>query len=93
MVVLPFDLVGQIKHGSTDLAQIELSIWPAGEQTTNTGEAYDFTGEAQEEAAEHLVGKPNRMIVVDGVRYTVVSAFLHGYVPHVELRLRQVEAG
>lgn len=95
MTVLPFDKTGQIKHGGADVGDpIELSVWPAElNSTTATGEAYDFTGEAQEEAAEDLVGKPNRRIVVDGETFVVVAAFFHGYLPHVELRLRRMEAG
>jgi hypothetical protein len=90
-VFLPFDKTGTIKHGSTDLGEISLSIWPSGESTTPAGEAYDWEGEAHEDSAELLVGKGNRMILVEGQRYAVVSAFFNGYVPHVELRLRSME--
>lgn len=92
--MLPFDRQGTVhKQGGEELAEIDLAIWPAALSTTNVGEAYDHTGEAPADAAEHLVRKANREIRVDGRRFKIVEAHLHGYMPHVGLRLREIRNG
>lgn len=68
--------------------KVECSIWPAGDRTTSAGESYDYSGQAERDAADELA-RPNRMLVVDGTAYTIVSAVAMDILPHVELRLRR----
>lgn len=67
---------------------VACSIWPAGDRTTGAGESYDYTGEADRDAADELA-KPNRVLVVDDAVYTIVSAVGMDIVPHTALRLRR----
>lgn len=91
--VLPFDREGEIKlqGGETVATEVPLAFWPLGDpRETSRGEAYDFTGEAHPSAAEQLVGKSNREIIVDGRRFKVIGAEAFGYFPHVDLKLREM---
>lgn len=59
---------------------------PGGEETSR-GERYDADGIVEQAAAPHLVRQPNRKLVIDGVRYSVVSAVHHDVLPHVQVTL------
>lgn len=72
-----------------DWDKVQVSVWPAGDRTTSTGESYDYTAEAELDAAAEL-SKPNRRLLVDGDSYMIVSAVAMEIVPHVALRLRRV---
>lgn len=85
--------------GEVKLASLQLSVWPLGSpQRTAAGEVYDWRGEAEDLAADHLVQRANRSIEITqgtaaGKRLKVVSAVAHEFIPHVELQLREVRAG
>lgn len=93
MAVLPYlqtaDVLAQ--GGTVVKFGIAVSIWPAGDPVTAaTAESYEFTGEAELDAADALVGQGNRSLRVDGRRYKVLAAHRHEFLPHVELRLREM---
>lgn len=94
-LILPFDRTGKIKHGTTEIADIDFAAWPLGQPAeTPAGEAYDFTGECPEDAADHLIGEPNmRIAETDGETYQVIGASLNRYIPHIELQLRVMRSG
>lgn len=62
---------------------------PGGQETAR-GQAYDAEGVVEEAAAEYLVSIPNRRLVVDGVRYSVVDAVHHEVLPHVQVALSEL---
>lgn len=70
-------------------AEVECSVWPTGNRTTQTGEAYDYIGEADIDARDELA-KPNRRLMVDGNSYVIVAVTAMEILPHCSLRLRRV---
>ncbi len=107
--MLPYNRRGVVT-GSDDEQigePIKLATWQRTEpRETATGATWDWTGEAEIEAAALLVdqgGSVRRLYVVDdaseldakaspppGRRFTVISAVRHDFLPHVELRLQEV---
>ncbi len=91
-----------------ELGQVKLSVWKrADPRETPTGESWEWSGEAEIEAAELLVDQSNRRLyVVDnaseldpeaetppGRRLVVLAAVRHDFLPHVELRLSEGRGG
>jgi hypothetical protein len=83
---------------------IRLSTWQSSEpREMATGEVWDWSGEAEIEAAPLLVDLTNRRLYVvaseaeldpeatppPGRRFNVLAAVRHDFLPHVELRLRE----
>ena len=73
---------------------LELSpIWPAQSGAVNaTGRAYDHRAEAPAALADALQ-VPNRRVRVGATAYTIIDATPHEFLPHTELRLREVRPG
>jgi hypothetical protein len=95
MPPLPFDRTGELVEQGGDVVVSELpcAVWRLpGPRQTQSGETYDWTGEAAEAFAAELA-EPNRTIVVDGAKLKIVSVATHAFFPHVELRLREMLAG
>lgn len=107
--MLPFRQFATVTGAaSKSLGTIALSAWelPEPREMAN-GEAWDWSGEAEIEAALLLCGVDGnrRLFVVDdrselhaegvegtppGRRLQVLSAVRHDFLPHVELRMREM---
>jgi hypothetical protein len=96
MALLPYITLGELQQqdGTVIATDIPITVWPTTGSVTRYGEAYDHQAEASLDFVNELVhGPANRRLVVDGVRYTIMQALPHTFLPHVELRLRRVKAG
>jgi hypothetical protein len=99
--VLPFKDVGSVlkQGGVVALARVACSVWPlTAPRTTDTGEVYSWTGEAELGAADELVGQTNRTLYVTegahaGRRLKVVGAARHEFLPHVTLAASEMRPG
>jgi hypothetical protein len=91
MASLPFDQQGEIRdQAGTVLATIACHLDPLpSPRRTGSGATYEWQGEAELSAAEHVVGKPNRTLVIDGRWLKIVGAAAHTILPHVELQLSE----
>lgn len=93
MGVLPFLQTAQLQEiGGANVTAIPCSIWPtSGGDNVEAGRAYDHEGEAP---IAHLAALSvvNRHLLLDGVKYRVISAIGHPFLPHVSLRLREMRA-
>lgn len=106
--MLPFASWAVVMHGSDTLGKVRLSVWQRTEpRETPTGAVWDWSGEAEIEAAGLLVGQTNRRLYVteaepelpaegeapEGQRFVVVAALRNDFLPHVELRLQEQRGG
>lgn len=66
-----------------------ISEIPGGSETAR-GESYDADAVIEAAAAPYLVRIPNRRLLIDGVRYSVISAVAHDVVPHVEATIAEL---
>lgn len=108
-LILPYRQCAAVFDVSgNELGTIKLSVWQSADpRETPTGEVWNWTGEAEIEAAELLVDQSNRRLyVVDdaseldpkaetppGKRLVVLAAVRHDYLPHLELRLSEGRGG
>lgn len=91
MGALPFPESAEVQdRAGTVLATVGASAWPVGQDATEVGERYDYKGMCELTAADHLVGKQNRVLVIGTDRYNVVAATPWNVWPHIELELRRV---
>jgi hypothetical protein len=95
--MLPFRQRAKVMHQGAETGEVDVSVWPLGEPRESTGgQTWDWEGEAEIEAAELLVRKQNRRLALvdpeptDPPVLTVIAAIRHDFLPHVELRLREV---
>ena len=107
--MLPYGQFANVTAASSEsLGTIALSTWRQSEpRQMATGEVWDWSGEAEIEAALLLcdVESNRRLYVVErrseliydhdaetppGRRLQVLSAVRHDFLPHVELRLREM---
>jgi hypothetical protein len=96
MPMLPYLRKGtlQKQDGTVIALNIPVSVWPANGVTSRYGEYFDHQAEASPHYVNELVNGPaNRRLVIDGVKYNIVQATPHDFLPHVELTLRRVKAG
>lgn len=106
--MLPFREWAVVMHGSSALGKVRLSVWQRSEpRETPTGEVWDWSGEAEIEAAGMLVGGTNRRLYVtdsepelpgegetpEGRRLVVISAVRQEFLPHIDLRLAEHRGG
>lgn len=94
--MLPYDQRAKVLHQGKEQGEVALTTWPLGEpRAAGDGAEYDWQGEAEIEAAPLLLGKANRRLELIGdVRvFTVLAAYRHDFLPHVELRLREARNG
>lgn len=89
MGTLPFKDVAALKArpNTTIIASLPITIWPAGPRTSSAGVHYDHEAEAPAQFVTDLK-VPNRFLEMAGEKYVVTEAVLHGFLPHVALRLR-----
>lgn len=93
MGVLPFISTADLcDMDGTPVSMVPCSIWPSDRATTEAaGRSFDHEGEAPlGHLAELKVA--NRYLLLDGIKYRVVTAIAHPYLPHVALTLRNVTA-
>lgn len=90
----PFRSTGQVKdRAGAVLAQVACAAWAQGGTATEVGQAYNYTGVCDLAGFDALVGKQNRLLVVDGEEYRVVDATPRTTaLPHIELALLKVRA-
>lgn len=89
---LPFINTARVMRGDTLIAlHVPISVWPAGASASLTGMTYDHQGEAPLDFAP-LFRTPNLRLFIDNLRYTIVDWEQNDYLPHVALRLREVNA-
>jgi hypothetical protein len=94
MPALPFNKTATLREANgTIVDDVPVAIWSATGGNTSIGRAYDHEGQAPQNFYNPLVAAPNRYLEHDGVRYRIVSATLHEFLPHVALRLREVRPG
>lgn len=106
--MLPFRQWAVVTHNGAALGKVRLSTWQRTEpRETPTGEVWEWSAEAEIEAADLLVDKTNRIIYVtdaepelpdegetpQGRRFVVIAAVRHDFLPHVELRLQEQRGG
>ena len=106
--MLPFKQYASVVHQGRQLGSIKLSVWQQPEsRETATGQVWDWSGEAEIEAADLLVDQTNRQLfVVDsaaeldleaeeppGTRFSVLVAVRHDFLPHLQLRLARIRGG
>lgn len=102
--MLPYRQWAVVMHNGAALGTVRLSVWQRPEpRETPTGEVWDWSGEADIEAAGLLVDQPNRVLYVtdtepempgegetpNGRRLVVLAAVRHSFLPHIELRLQE----
>lgn len=92
MTVLPFTQTADVQaQGGSSVGSLAVSIWALDEpRDTGTGETYDWTGEADVAGAPLLINQGNRQLEIDGTTYKLISAREHHFLPHLQLRLREV---
>ena len=93
--MLPYDQTAKVLHQGKEIGEVAVSARALSEpRAGGDGAEYDWSGEADIEGAGLLVRKPNRRLrLEDGTELMVTAAFRHDYLPHVELRLREVRSG
>jgi hypothetical protein len=90
--IFPYVEVGELidRSGNVLVAELPVTAYGGGNFVSASGENYDTTAYASARlGAEHLVGKSNRRLIIDGVQYTVVSCVHHKFVAQLELGLKQ----
>lgn len=90
--IFPYVEWGELKDrsGTVLIAKLPLTKYDGGNFVSPSGENYDTTAYASARlGAQHLVGKSNRRLIIDGVQYTVVSCAHHKFVAQLELGLKQ----
>jgi hypothetical protein len=90
MGVLPFlDSADLCDMDGTPVSIVPCAIWPSDRAATEPGgRTFDHEGEAPlAHLAELKVA--NRYLLLNGIRYRVVTAIAHPYLPHVALTLRE----
>ena len=88
---LPFLSVGVVTTlgGDVTVGALPCSVWPATSSSSgDAGHHHSHTGEAELDFADELQ-IPNRVLVVDGVSYRIVSATPNYFLPHVVLELNR----
>lgn len=81
------------RSGAT-LATVPCDLWRNDSSDSAVGEVLNWSGVCQQTAAAvgALVGKSNRLLVVDGSEYRVIDAVASRVLPNIVLTLRQVSA-
>lgn len=89
--MLPFDRKADLqdREGNTIASGVPVSLWPRSQSTTQVGEAVDLSGIASKAYAPELQ-KPNRILVIDGAKYTVTRAAPALMSPWVDLTVRRM---
>lgn len=89
---LPFNRLGVVfeKPATIVVDGLPCAVWPARTRVEGSGAYADHEGEAPLAYLPQLA-VPNRVLQVDGVRYTIVEATAHEFLPHVAMRLRRAD--
>jgi hypothetical protein len=107
--MLPYDKFATVTGTSNEhLGVIRLAVWETPDpRETPTGEVWNWSGEAEIEAAGLLVDQGNRRLYIvesreelegavdgerpPGRRLGLLAAVRHAFLPHLELRLAEMK--
>lgn len=89
---LPFPLRAVVlqKPATVVVDAMPIALWPARARVDDNGAYSDHDAEAPLVYLPQL-NVPNRIVVINGERYTIVAATPHTFLPHVALRLRRAQ--
>lgn len=94
---LPFDKTAELReNGGNPVAggdAIPVGLWPAREQQASpVGEYLDYEGVTPKQYVA-LMEEPDRSLVIDGIKYKILSAVAPLGAPWGSLRLRKMGSG
>lgn len=89
---LPFPLRATVleKPSTVVVDSMPMALWPARARVDDNGAYSDHDAETPLAFLPQL-RVPNRVVEVNGERFTIVAATPHTFLPHVALRLRRAQ--